>query len=195
MTHIAIRELADRIGIGKSYLLRWIKANKDELGVATNRRMQTPDSGPNPTIVFTEEECERIVRLRDEQGFGGTPSELAETGQFYIIQLIPEFDPNRIKLGFAIDVNRRLSQHRTSAPTAICTATWPCKRLWEATVIDYLTLGHCQLISNEVFECADIDDLVQRAEKLFAIMPPPETRIALSEHFGQPNNGNRSQGV
>lgn len=195
MTHISIRELADRIGIDKSNLLKWIKANKDELGVATARRMQTPDSGGNRTIVFSEEECERIVRLRDEQGFGGTPSELAETGQFYIIQLIPEFDPNRIKLGFAMDVNQRLSQHRTSAPTAICKATWPCKRLWEATVIDYLTLGHCRLISNEVFECDDIEALVQRAEKLFAIMPSPETRIALSERFGRLNNGSAPEGA
>lgn len=195
MTHISIRELAGRIGIDKSNLLKWIKANKNELGVATNRRMQTADSGANRTTVFTEQECERIIRLRDEQGFGGTPSDVAETGQFYIIQLIPEFDPNRIKLGFAIDVNQRLSQHRTSAPTAVCRASWPCKRLWEATVIDYLTLGHCRLISNEVFECDDIDHLVQRAESLFAMMPPPETRIALSEHFGRPNNGNRSRGV
>jgi len=189
MTYISIRELAARIGIDKSNLLKWIKANREELRLATNKRMQTPDSGANRTIVFTEEEFERIVRLRDEQGFGSEGRDLAETGQFYIIQLVPEFDPNRIKLGFAMDVRQRLSQHRTSAPTAVCKASWPCKRLWEGTVIDYLTLGHCRLIANEVFECDDIDDVVQRGRSLFTIMPSPDTRIAMSEHFKRVDTG------
>ena len=39
-------------------------------------------------------------------------------GYFYLIQLIPEAMPNRVKIGFADNVERRLVEHQTAAPTA-----------------------------------------------------------------------------
>ena len=37
-------------------------------------------------------------------------------GYFYIIQLEPEFDPQRLKLGFAASVDERIRKHKTAAP-------------------------------------------------------------------------------
>jgi hypothetical protein len=97
-----------------------------------------------------------------------------------VIRLVPELDPRRVKLGFADEVNSRLTQHRTAAPTAVVIKTWPCKRSWEGTVMDCLSSYSCKLILNEVFECDDVDDLLRRGDALFALLPPPERRPPLS---------------
>ncbi len=36
-----------------------------------------------------------------------------------------ELDHRRLKLGFADDLNSRLAQHRTAAPTAVVARSWP----------------------------------------------------------------------
>ena len=48
--------------------------------------------------------------------------------------------------------------------------------------MDCLTANGCKLTLNEVFECEDIDAIVQRAEQLFSVLPAPQSRPALSEH-------------
>jgi hypothetical protein len=105
-----------------------------------------------------------------------------ENGCFYVIQLVPELDPRRIKLGFAIDLADRLSQHRTAAPTAKVLKSWPCKRAWELTAMDCLSLTHCRHILNEVFECDDLDELLKKGEDFFALLPDPGKKKELSEH-------------
>lgn len=104
-----------------------------------------------------------------------------EGGFFYIIQLIPELDPKRIKLGFADDVNVRLSQHRTSAPTAVVLKSWPCKRSWEGTVIDALASVGGKLILNEVYEFQDVQALLKHAEQLFVLLPDPGKKVLLAD--------------
>lgn len=39
-------------------------------------------------------------------------------GFFYIIQLIPEVLPNRVKIGYTDNLDVRLKEHQTAAPTA-----------------------------------------------------------------------------
>jgi hypothetical protein len=102
-------------------------------------------------------------------------------GVFYVIRLVPELDPRRLKLGFADDLQSRLGQHRTVAPTAAVIKSWPCKRAWEKTVMDCLTGANCRLILNEVFECDDVDDLIRCADNLFALLPDPAAKALLAD--------------
>ena len=60
----------------------------------------------------------------------------AEIGVFYLIQLEPEHDPLRFKVGFAANINDRLRALRCSAPFSTVVKSWPCRRLWEKTAID-----------------------------------------------------------
>jgi len=106
----------------------------------------------------------------------------SEIGCFYVIQLVPELDPKRIKLGFAIDLNNRLLQHRTAAPTATVLTSWPCRRSWETTVMDCLSADSCHHILSEVFECENLSALVDKGDSLFSILPHPNDRAALSHH-------------
>jgi hypothetical protein len=90
---------------------------------------------------------------------------------FYLIQLEPDFDPGRFKIGFAASLPERLRHLRCSAPFAAVLKTWPCRRLWEKTAIDCVSAG-CERLHTEVFRTASLDEVVGRCDGFFAIMPP-----------------------
>jgi len=131
---VSIEELAAELGMDRSHARRYVL----NLGLVPVKR-RTPDSGGQPTLTVSAEEANFIRRTRKEKGFlGSTNAVTTEAGFFYAIQLVPDLDPNRVKLGFADSVEIRLAQHRTSAPTARLLKSWPCKRNWERTVMDAL---------------------------------------------------------
>ena len=75
-----------------------------------------------------------------------------------------------MKLGFGSSVEERLRSHKTSAPYAKVLKYWPCKKLWEKTAIESITVG-CEQIYTEVFLAEDIGNVVARAENFFDLMP------------------------
>lgn len=177
-SYISIKHLAEELGMDRSHARRYVL----KLGVRPQKR-RTRDSGSQLTLTVTADEKQAILKHRSDHGFSsqGKPVQ-AEAGVFYVIQLVPELDPKRIKLGFAIDLKDRLLQHRTAAPTAKVLQSWPCKRSWEVTVMDCLSSVACRHILNEVFECDWLDDLIMRGNELFRILPDPKKKAALSEH-------------
>jgi len=174
---VSLKQLADELEMDRSHARRYVL----RLGVTPHKR-RTPDSQNQLTLAVDINEAELIRTKRREEGFIGSTKPIAkEAGTFYVIHLIPELDPGRLKLGFADDLNSRLAQHRTAAPTAVVARSWPCKRAWEGTVMDCLTGANCRLIMNEVFECDDVDLLLARADQLFALLPDPAARVSLAD--------------
>jgi len=181
--YISLKELSKRLNIDRSHAGKYLK----KLGVKTQRR-RTPDSRNQLCLTVTEKQADKIIEARRNEGFlNSNKSVNTESGFFYVIQLVPELDPNRLKLGFAIDIHERLSQHRTAAPTSIIVKSWPCKRSGETTVMDCLVSVRCRLIMNEVFECDDVDALLKKGDKLFSILPNPDEKLDISEK--SPLNG------
>lgn len=173
--YVTIQELANEVGLDRSSLRRYIK--KQGFNPV---KVRTPETRGQLTLAFTPEEAETIVEMRQSEGFlvGGDRCMVTTNGTdgfFYVIQVIPEFAPNRIKLGFAGNVQTRLSAHRTSAPTAVIVESWCCRRNWEYAAMDSITRTGCYRIANEVFECDDLDELVQRANDFFVLMPEQQT--------------------
>jgi hypothetical protein len=174
--YVSLKALAAELGMDRSHARRYVL----RLGVEPQKR-RTPDSGGQLTLTVSASEAESIRSRRNEQGFLDSSKPVQnEAGFFYIIQLVPELDPKRIKLGFADDVNVRLLQHRTSAPTAVVLKSWPCKRSWEGTVIDALASIGGKLILNEVYEFEDVQSLLNHGEKLFALLPNPSNKVLLA---------------
>lgn len=174
---VSIKELAQRLGMDRSHARRYVL----RLGYPFHKR-RTTDSGNQLTLCLTSDEAAEIERLRADHGFGGSaPLAPSEVGVFYVIQLVPELDPRRLKLGFAESLDQRLAQHRTAAPTARILHAWGCRRSWEVTAIDALTSSDCRLILNEVFECDDPQSLVLRGNAFFAMLPEPAQRPPRSE--------------
>jgi hypothetical protein len=94
----------------------------------------------------------------------------AEQGVFYLIQLEPEHDPQRFKVGFAANMMDRLRSLRCSAPFAAVLKTWPCRRLWEKTAIDCVT-NKCKQVHTDVFRSDSIQDVIIRCDRFFGMMP------------------------
>jgi T5orf172 domain len=92
-----------------------------------------------------------------------------ENGFFYIIALVPEYNRGRLKVGFASNVEERLGQHRTAAPTAELVRSWPCKRAFEKTIIAALSsLG--KQVRNEVYDFDSVELIVAKADMLFSLL-------------------------
>jgi hypothetical protein len=93
-----------------------------------------------------------------------------EQGVFYLIQLEPTHDPQRFKVGFAADMTERLRAIRCAAPFATVLKSWSCRRLWEKTAIDCVT-ADCEQVHTEVFRTHSIQEVTDRCDKFFGMMP------------------------
>ncbi len=113
----------------------------------------------------------------DSNGDNGDGFISAEVGVFYLIQLEPDHDPLRFKVGFAANINERLRALRCAAPFATVLKSWPCRRLWEKTAIDSVTFS-CDRLHTEVFRCSSLDAVIARCEQFFGVMPPIQLREA-----------------
>lgn len=111
---------------------------------------------------------------RNQQDTELSPSE-AERGYFYLIALEPQHDQGRFKVGFASVLGERIQKHRCSAPLLELVASWPCKRLWEKTAIDAVAYD-CERIHTEVFRTDSIEQIRERCERFFAMMPSVPAR-------------------
>jgi hypothetical protein len=164
--YVTLKELAAEFGLDRSNVRKYVlQAGFSPL------KVRTSESRGQLTLALSEEDAEAVRELRQRQGFTShRPVDNGE-GQFYIIQLVPDLDTSRVKLGFASNVDARLQAHRTAAPTAELVKAWPCKRSWERAAMDCMTQSGCTLIANEVFMCDDIETMIKYGDSFFGIMP------------------------
>jgi hypothetical protein len=149
-----------------------------KMGIETRKERNSANGGQAIAYV-TQADYQRIVaRLsvstapRDGEDEDGDEEQWsAEFGVFYLLQLEPELDPGRFKVGFAASMPERLRQLRCSAPFVTVIKTWPCRRLWEKTAIDSVAAG-CERLYTEVFRSGSLDEIMGRCDRLFAVMPP-----------------------
>lgn len=165
--YIILNDLADELGVDRSNFRKYL-AQKN----ITPLKVRDPKSN-QAVSALTLEDAELVRQERERQGFGKREVSPIENGDgyFYVIQLIPELAPNRVKLGFAADVTTRLQSHRTAAPTAQIIKAWHCKRSWEVAAMASLTRIESALIANEVYECDDLPSLISRGDAFFSLMP------------------------
>ena len=168
MEYVTLKQLATEIGLDRSNLRKYALKHG-----FTFLRVRTPDSGNQSCLALTPEDADALKNLRESQGFTSGPKLIRNDGQgvFYAIQLVPDLDPYRIKLGFSTAIDARLATHRTTCPNAKLLKTWPCKKVWEAAALDSISREQCKLVANEVFSCEDTDALLMRGNEFFDLMP------------------------
>lgn len=177
-------ELAKRLKVDHSTVARIVDRVAATLQITVHR-------GKQDRCFLSRDDAEKLVahyeaRRGPIDDSADEAAKFNRYGFFYIIQLVPEALPDRVKIGFADNVQFRLAQHRTAAPTAKLLKSWPCKRSWDYAAMDSITREGCKLVLNEVFE-GDIEGILKRAEKFFAVMPSHHSERDLSEH--SPLNG------
>ena len=170
---ISVIDAAAQLGTRKQQLFKIIK----RLGLPTTKHRNS--SHKNQVLSYiTQDDFDLIVghmaggKSEDEENEAVSTFQV-DRGVFYLIQLEPEHDPGRFKVGFASNLPERLRTHRCSAPFATVLATWPCLLLWEKTAIDCIRQS-CEKIHTEVFRTDDIAKVKARCEQFFALMPDVE---------------------
>ena len=147
------------------------------LGIEIDKKRDT--ASKNQFVAYvTQAEYQRIkeeissrVRNPDRETQGDDRfADTDEMGVFYLIQLEPDHDTGRCKVGFAVNMQDRLRVHRCSAPFSKVIKKWPCKRLWEKTAIDCIT-SECERLHTEVFRARTIDEVIIKADAFFHLMP------------------------
>ncbi|MEZ5851202.1 MAG: GIY-YIG nuclease family protein [Hyphomicrobiaceae bacterium] len=164
---ISVTEIAKTHSRHRSVLHKIIK----RLGIET-RRIRSEEARGQETVYITLTDYSLLkAEIEYEQDGDLTDETAAEwRGFLYIVQLEPQLDPGRFKIGFATSVEDRLKSHKTSAPFATVVRQWPCKLLWEKTAIEGIT-QECEKLHTEVFRTSDFEIVIARAEGFFALMP------------------------
>jgi hypothetical protein len=170
---ISVIDAANKLGMRRQTLFKIIK----RLGIVTTKHKSSDHSSRGQVIAYiSNSDFDIIVNshvANSEQSNGGSSvatSARLDQGLFYLIQLEPDHDPGRFKLGFTSNMPERLRSHRCSAPFAKVLKTWPCHVLWERTAIDSVTHG-CEKIHTEVFRTTDIVAVQRQCDKFFDVMP------------------------
>ena len=171
---ISVSDAAARLGMKKQTLFKVIK----RYGLSTIKQKSTSHRGQSISYL-SQSDFDFIVNnyTVDKSNANDTSSNSspvqADQGVFYLIQLEPEHDPGRFKLGFTSNMPERLRSHRCSAPFSEVLETWPCHTLWEKTAIDSVT-QNCEKLHTEVFRTDDINEIKQKCEQFFSLMPALE---------------------
>jgi hypothetical protein len=172
---ISVIDVAQHLGRRKGHVYKVLK----RLGIEPV--MRRSEQQKRTIGYITQEEFERVnvefqsIASRDDaESDDGDDFVSVELGVFYLIQLEPELDPGRFKVGFAASMSERLRTFRCSAPFAVVLRTWPCRRLWERTAMDSVAAG-CERLHTEVFRTGSLDEIMGRCERFFAVMPPVQS--------------------
>ena len=176
---ISVIDVARQYDKRKTTVFRLLK----RLGIEPTKRRSS--SSQNHMISYITQEEFRLVAIELQAIIDRDDSEMneqdeaddfvsSEVGVFYVIQLEPEFDPGRFKVGFAAGMSERLRQLRCSAPFIKLVRTWPCRRLWEKTAIESVAAG-CERLHTEVFRAGSLEEISGRCERFFNVMPPVRT--------------------
>ncbi len=188
---VGLAEIAARLVVDNRTVRRLIAQESETPGIEIQR-------GKGDRVLLSKDGAELLIASyqarRGPQTGTVEEAKFDRFGHFYLIQLVPEALPNRIKIGFADNVTRRLNDHRTSAPTAKLLKAWPCKRSWDYAAMDSITRVGCKLVLNEVFE-GEVDGFLVRAEAFFSVMPNPGSQRELSEYSPLFEPGDKSGDV
>ncbi|MBX9917461.1 MAG: hypothetical protein K2Y07_09535 [Nitrosomonas sp.] len=164
---ISVIDAAKKLGRHKAYIFKVL----GRLGIDTVKEKSSTARGQKIAYI-TIDDYKRIKDYLSEIESDQTSliQQPDVRGVFYLVQLEPEHDPGRFKLGFATNIEERLRSHKTAAPFSKVLKIWPCKILWEKTAIECVSQG-CTRLHTEVFRTESINEVQSRCEQFFKLMP------------------------
>lgn len=161
MDLVRITDVADRLGVTKDYALRLAKRFQLELHYGARRAVSVSSADADRLSELW------TPRTTQSDSHSGCRNGL---GRYYLIQLMPESDTRRLKLGYTDSMPQRLADHRTTCPTLRLIKDWPCHRTWESAVTASLTRTDARSLGGEVYE-ADPTVLIERGNAIFSLLP------------------------
>ena len=169
---ISVTQISTEFGRRKQYIFKVL----DRLGIERKLERSAAAKGQKVAYISIEDQERLKDYLSVSDSVASKPIVDTVTGGiFYLIQLEPEVDPGRFKLGFATNIEERLRSHKTAAPFSTVIKVWPCKLLWEKTAIDCISQG-CERLYTEVFRSGSIEEIRSKGDQFFALMPKLENK-------------------
>jgi hypothetical protein len=174
--NISIIDFAKENGLRKQTVFKSIKRLGIEIIKSRGGRQHRGStialiSKADESLILKDLKRAKISQISDAENPTGAAQ--YEIGVFYLLSLEPKFDQNRFKVGFASNLDERLRQHRCVAPFVEMVKTWPCRRLWEKTAIDSVTIG-CERLHTEVFRApVSLQTIEDSCTEFFSKMPKP----------------------
>ena len=112
---------------------------------------------------------QEIVPSGDQSSIRTLLDSIRKPGVFYVVQLVPDLLPNRIKCGFSEQIEKRMKQHFATCPSAKIVKEWNCykheeKRLMREAQV--LREPYWNRVGQEVFDVHDVADAVDRVDKI-----------------------------
>lgn len=125
--YTSVIEASKKVHTNKQTIFKWIK----KLGVRTEKMHNASHKGQAVSYILNSD-LEKLMEYKEQQNYNTVKTNSSvriDHGVFYLIQLEPELDPGRFKLGFATNIAERLRAHKCSAPFAKVIDTWPAPAL------------------------------------------------------------------
>ena len=167
-TPVTLKSLAAELGMDRSHLRKFV------LGMDIEPlRLRTEASRNQLTLAVTDKQAKRIREARSVAGFGSQTAKAGDpngNGYVYVVCMDPEARANRVKIGFTVSLEGRMSDYRIANPQAELLVSWAARRTWEVAARDCLTV-EAQHVAGEVYDCGDLGDLLKRGDTFFGIMP------------------------
>jgi len=167
--HILLSDLSRELELDRSNTRKFVLKQ----GIIP-QKIRTPHSRGQLTLCITKKEAEQIRQIRKDLGYEKKKPISKEAangmGQFYFIKLIPEYNKQRIKLGFSLDKKARLATFKTIAPTAKIIKSWPCKKAWENIAIDCALIEKHTVVGYEVFDFDLPEKVIERLDQFFGLL-------------------------
>lgn len=159
---VPVTEIIDQYNTNWNLVKRWAKRNKCEF---VETRSEVGGRNKKALVIKDAKKLKKYLMCEQSNGF------------FYMVHPIPEFNKNRVKLGFARNVENRMKQHRCICPNASVIKKWKCKKEDEQKVISKATKVGCTQLytedgiencATEVFDCEDYKALLNKLDEIFS---------------------------
>jgi hypothetical protein len=105
---------------------------------------------------------------------------LRRAGFFYVMLACPDLSVNRVKMGFASNVEKRKRAFMTICPTVKLIKFWPCCQDNETAIINHVANSSCKVVGREVFDFDSVDALVKTLDDIFSSGNIPELCATLN---------------
>jgi hypothetical protein len=162
--YVPILEIVSEYNTNQRVIKRWASKNNCEFVKMKSNK------GGRSKICLKKHDYENLEKYL---------MEMKSEGFFYMLQPVPEFNVNRIKLGFSKKFSRRLKEHRTICPNATLIKKWKCHKDDERKTTNDATQNSCIRLytedsgrksgshATEVFDCTDYKIVLERLDQIF----------------------------
>lgn len=145
-------------------------------------KTRTVESRNQPTLCLSKDDFDKLVAMRKDEAYINNVNtnnnslkkinlNASGIGVFYIIQLMPDELPNRVKLGYATSLDRRAQAHKTTCPNLKILFQYKIKEVWEKAIIDMMSCASIKRKSQEVFDVKNVKVFIEYAKKILSKFP------------------------